>query len=160
MKIDREEYTAQQPEMEAKKLIFIDESSSNTGMTRHHGRALGGKRVVDYAPDVRFERITMLSSVRVNGEIVPCIFEGSLNGEIFIEYIVKFLAPTLKPGDIVVMDNLSSHKVKGVAEAINAVGAEVLYLPRYSPDLNPIEMMWSKIKAYLWKVKARTKELL
>ena len=95
-----------------------------------------------------------------NGEIVPCIFEGSLNGDIFKEYIVKFLVSTLKPGDIVVMDNLSSHKVKGVAEAINAVGAEVLYLPRYSPDLNPIEMMWSKIKAYLRKVKARTKELL
>ena len=88
------------------------------------------------------------------------IFEGSLNGEIFREYITKFLVPTLKPGDIVVMDNLSSHKVKGVAEAINAVGTEVLYLPLYSPDLNPIEMMWSKIKAYLRKVKARTKALL
>jgi len=146
--------------MKAKKLVFLDESSVNTGMTRHHSLALGGERVVDYTPDVRFERITMLSSISANGEIVPCIFEGSLNGEFFVEYITKFLAPTLKPGDIVVMDNLSSHKVKGVAEAINAVGAKVLYLPPYSPDLNPIEMMWSKIKAYLRKVKARTKELL
>jgi len=118
VKIEREDWTARQPEMETNNLVFIDESSNNTGMTRHYGRALGGCRVVDYAPDVRFERITMLSSVRVNCEIVPCIFEGSLNGDIFKEYIIKFLAPTLKPGDIVVMDNLSSHKVKGVAEAI------------------------------------------
>ena len=88
------------------------------------------------------------------------VFEGSLNGELFKAYISECLVPTLHEGDIVIMDNLSSHKVKGVVEAIIAAGANVVYLPPYSPDLNPIEMMWSKIKAYLRKVKARTNELL
>ena len=92
--------------------------------------------------------------------MVPLIFEGSLNGELFKEYIVQCLVPTLQKGDIVIMDNLTSHKVTGVVEPILAVGAKVVYLPPYSLDLNPIEMMWSKIKAYLRKIKARTKELL
>ena len=140
--------------------MFLDESGVNTGMTRLYGRGKGGDRVVDYTPDVRFERTTILSSVRANGDMVPFVFEGALNGDIFKEYVAKCLAPTLKAGDIVIMDNLSSHKVKGVVEPILAVGAKVLYLPPYSPDLNPIEMMWSKIKAYLRKVKARTKTLL
>jgi transposase len=146
--------------MDVDKLVFIDESSINTGMTRLDGRGQTGERVVDYTPDVRFERTTVLSSVRANGEIVPCTFEGSLNGDIFKEYIAQFLAPTLKKGDIVVMDNLSSHKVKGVIDPIISAGATVMYLPPYSPDFNPIEMMWSKIKAYLRKAKARTKVLL
>jgi transposase len=146
--------------MDVDKLVFIDESSINTGMTRLYGRGKKGERVVDYTPDVRFERTTILPSVRVNGELVPCTFEGSLNGDIFKEYIAQFLAPTLKEGDIVVMDNLSSHKVKGVIDPIIAVGATVMYLPPYSPDFNPIEMMWSKIKAYLRMAKARTKNML
>ena len=164
--------------MDVNPLVFIDESSINTGMTRHYGRGLGGERVVEHIPDVRFERTTILSSVRTSGELVSCVFEGSLNGEILVlctkyavfkKYVSEFLAPTLKEGDIVIMDNLSSHKVEGVTayfvhstsiEPIIAVGAKVVYLPPYSPDLNPIEMMWSKIKAYLRKEKARTKELL
>ena len=96
-------------------------------MTRHYGRGLGGERVVDYTPDVRSERTTILSSVRANGELVPCILEGSLNGEIFKKYISEFLTPTLKEGDIVIMDNISSHKVEGVVEPIIAVGAKVVY---------------------------------
>jgi transposase len=146
--------------MDVNHLVFIDESSVNTGMTRHYGRGLSGERVVDHTPDVRSERTTILSSVRISGELVPCVFDGSLNGEIFKKYISEFLVPTLKEGDIVIMDNLSSHKVKGVIEPIIAVGAKVVYLPPYSPDFNPIEMMWSKIKAYLRKAKARTKKLL
>jgi transposase len=146
--------------MDTNKLVFLDESSINTGMTRLYGRGLSSERVVDYTPDVRFERTTILSSVRANGEMVPCIFEGSLNGEIFIKYVSEFLAPTLKEGDVVVMDNLSSHKVSGAIEPIIAAGATVLYLPPYSPDINPIEMKWSKVKAYLRKAKARTKMLL
>ena len=86
--------------------------------------------------------------------------DGSLNGDIFKEYVDKCLAPTLKAGDIVIMDNLSSHKVEGAIDPIIGIGAKVLYLPPYSPDLNPIEMLWSKMKAYLRKVKARTKTLL
>jgi len=146
--------------MDIDKLIFLDESSINTGMTRLYGRSSSNARVIDYTPDVRFERTSILSSIRANGEMVPLVFEGSLNGELFKEYISECLVPTLHEGDIVIMDNLSSHKVKGVMEAIIAAGANVVYLPPYSPDLNPIEMMWSKIKAYLRKVKARTNELL
>jgi len=146
--------------MDAGKLVFLDESSIDTGMTRLYGRGRLGARVIDYTPDVRFERASILSSVRLNGEFVPLVFEGSLNGELFKEYVSKCLAPTLQKGDIVIMDNLTSHKVKGVAELIMAAGANVVYLPPYSPDLNPIEMMWSKVKAYLRKAKARTKQAL
>jgi transposase len=146
--------------MEINKLVFLDESGTNTGMTRLYGRGPSAERVVDYTPDVRFERTSILSSVRLNGELVPFVFEGALNGELFKAYITQCLAPTLKKGDIVIMDNLTSHKVAGVVDPIIAAGAKVVYLPPYSPDFNPIEKMWSKIKAYLRKVKARTKESL
>lgn len=129
-------------------------------MTRLYGRAPKNERVVDSVPDVRFHRTTILSSVRLDGTIVPCVFEDALNGVLFKKYICEFLVPTLHHRDIVVMDNLSSHKVAGVVEAIGAVGASVMFLPPYSPDLNPIELMWSKIKAVLRKLKIRYKELL
>ena len=86
--------------------------------------------------------------------MITYVFEGALNGDLFLEYVRKFLAPTLRPDDLVVMDNLSSHKVSGIAQAIEAVGAKVLFLPPYSPDLNPIELMWSKMKAILRKLRA------
>jgi hypothetical protein len=101
-----------QKDIDSSKLIFLDESGVNTGMTRLYGRALNGNRVNDYVPDVRFERISILSSVRL-GTMVPLTFGGTLNGDLFKAYIKDCLAPTLKKGDIVVMDNLSSHKVKG-----------------------------------------------
>jgi len=160
VKIKRETWKSEQPEMPVCRLVFLDETGINTGMTRLYGRASSHERVVDYTPDIRFERTTVLSSVRVSGEMVPLIFEGSLDGDMFREYIAQCLAPTLEPGDMVIMDNLSSHKVEGVIEPIIAAGATVRYLPPYSPDLNPIELMWSKIKAYLKKMKARTKETL
>ena len=138
----REAWRSEQPEMPLGKLVFIDETGINTGMTRFYGRGLSNERVVDYTPDVRFERTTVLSSVRANGEMVPLIFEGSLTGDLFKKYIAQCLAPELKTGDIVIMDNLSSHKVAGVMESIIAAGATLLYLPPYSPDLNPIEWMW------------------
>jgi len=146
--------------MDASKLIFIDETSINTGMTRLYGRAFGSDRVVEYVPDVRFYRTSVVSSVRLDGTITPLAFEGSLNGDIFLCYIEQFLAPTLQEGDIVIMDNLSSHKVKGIEDAIEAKGAHVIFLPAYSPDLNPIEQMWAKVKAYLRKAKARTLDAL
>ena len=146
--------------MEIDKLVFLDESGTNTGMTRLYGRSPSDERVVDYTPDVRFERTSILSSIRINGDMVPLVYDGALNGELFKAYVSQCLVPTLRKGDIVVMDNLTSHKVAGVVDPIVAVGAKVVYLPPYSPDFNPIEMMWSKIKAYLRKVKARTKELL
>lgn len=155
MKIKRDEWLKNQKTIDATKLIFLDESGVNTGMTRLYGRALNGERVVDYVPDVRFHRTSILSSIRLDGTMVPLTFKGALNGELFKKYIQDCLAPTLKKGDIVIMDNLSSHKVSGIKEAIENVGATILYLPPYSPDFNPIEQMWSKIKAYLRKFKAR-----
>ena len=129
-------------------------------MTRIYGRAKGKKRVYDYVPAKRIKRTTLLSSVRLDGTIVKKVFQGALNGKIFLDYIKNTLVPTLHKGDIVVMDNLSCHKVKGVKEAIESVKASVLYLPPYSPDFNPIEMMWSKIKSLLRKWKARTSDML
>jgi len=146
--------------MDVSKLVFLDECGTNTGMTRLYGRAFEGNRVVDYVPDVRYETTTLLSSMRLDGTTVPVCIDGALNGDIFKVYISDCLAPTLRKGDIVFMDQLSSHKVKGVVEAIEAVGAFVFYLPPYSPDLNPIEQMWSKIKSYIRKVKARTADAL
>lgn len=129
-------------------------------MTRLYGRAPKNQRVMDAVLDTRFHRTTILSSLRMDGTIVPCVFEHALNGEIFRQYIQQFLLPTLKPGDIVVMDNLSSHKISGIEETIKSAGAHIRYLPPYSPDLNPIELMWSKLKAILRKSKIRSKELL
>ncbi len=142
------------------KLIFLDESGINTGMTRLYGRAPAGKRLFDYVPDCRWETSTILSSLRFDGTTEALVFQGALNGEMFVKYVKECLAPMLKSGDIVVMDNLSSHKVEGVEEAIKAKGAKVEYLPPYSPDLNPVENMWSKVKNCLRKVNKRCRETL
>lgn len=156
----RDEWKAKQGELDVARLVFLDESGVNTGMTRLYGRAAKHRRVVEAVPDARFHRKTILSSVRLDGKTVPFVFEGALNGELFRAYVTRCLAPSLKSGDLVVMDNLPTHKVSGVVEAIEAVGASVWFLPPYSPDLNPIELMWSKIKATLRKLKVRAKELL
>ena len=113
-------------------------------MTRLYGRGKKGERIKDYVPDVRFQRQYIVSSIRLDGEMVPFVFSGTLNGDVFKEYIAHCLAPTLSNGDIVIMDNLPSHKVAGVIEAISASGASAMYLPPYSPDFNPIELKWSK----------------
>lgn len=156
----RKEWRTFQETVDSAKLVFLDETGVNTGMTRLYGRARKDQRVEDAIPDVRFHQTTILSSVRMDGTIVPCVFDGSLNGELFRAYIQEFLVPTLEPGDIVIMDNLSSHKVDGVAKAIESAGAQVCYLPPYSPDLNPIELMWSKVKSLLRKLKIRSPDLL
>lgn len=129
-------------------------------MTRLYGRALNGERVCEHVPDVRFERTSIISVMGLNGLTAPMMFKGTLNGEFFGGYVETFLAPTLSPGDIVIMDNLSSHKVNGVLDPIYERGAFVMFLPEYSPDLNPIEMMWSKLKAILRKIKPRTNDEL
>lgn len=144
----------------ATSLVFLDESGVNTDETRHYGRAVGGERVHDATPLNTPKSTTILSSVRMNGETVHTTFSGAVNGEKFQEYLRDHLYATLKPGDIVIMDNLRAHKVQGVQEIIESVGACIVYLPPYSPDLNPIEQMWSKIKAFLRAVKARSVEAL
>ena len=140
----------------ADRLVFLDESGVNIDMIRRYGRALKKQRVHDYAPKGTPKKTTLVSSVRLDGTLAYRYFQGSLTGENFLEYVKEVLVPTLRKGDIVVMDNLSCHKVAGVKEAIEAAGASVRYLPPYSPDLNPIEMMWSKLKSLLRKWRKTT----
>lgn len=125
-------------------------------MSRRYARSLAGSRACDAIPLNRGKSTTIISSVRLDGTTVPVVIDGAMNGDSFKLFVKQELAPQLHPGDIVVMDNLSCHKVAGIKDSIEAAGASVLYLPPYSPDLNPIEEMWSKIKAYLRKVKARS----
>ncbi len=127
-------------------------------MTRTRGRAPRGERVIDYVPHGHWKTTTFLAALRVNGLTAPLVIDGAINGDIFLAYARQQLAPTLKPNDIVVMDNLSSHKIDGVREAIESAGAQLLYLPPYSPDLNPIEQVFAKLKALLRKYRERTIE--
>jgi len=124
-------------------------------MTRLYGWGEKSERVNDYVPDVRFERSSIIAALGTDGINAPMTYNGTLNTEIFKPYIEHFLAPTLKPGDVVIMDNCSVHKVEGSLQPIYARGAEVMFLPPYSPDLNPIEMAWSKVKSILRKLKPR-----
>ena len=142
------------------RLVFIDESGAKTNMTRRHGRTFDGERLVDATPHGHWSTTTMISAVRLTGQMAAMVIEGATDAAVFQVYVEQVLRPSLRPGDIVILDNLSSHKTAGVLGALEASGAEVWFLPPYSPDLNPIEKMWSKIKAYLRKVEARTKEAL
>ncbi len=129
-------------------------------MTRLYGRAKRGERVFDRVPQNYGENITMLACLSAEGLSAPMTVEGAVDGAVFKAYVEQVLAPTLLKGDVVIMDNLGAHKVTGVQEAIEARGAKVIYLPPYSPDLNPIEKCWSKIKTYLRAAKARTRVAL
>jgi len=142
------------------KLVFLDESSVNCGMTRIYGRAKSGKRVNEYVPDIRFERTSVISSIKINAEQAPFMFSGTLTGEVFEIYVREVLVPFLKEGDIIILDNLSAHKVKGALDPINKKGASVIFLPPYSPDFNPIELAWSKMKSIIRKLKPRSKDEL
>jgi transposase len=142
------------------RLIFLDESGAKTNMTRLYGRAFDGRRVVDAVPQGHWNTTTMISTLRLDGRTADLVIEGATDGDVFQAYTERILVPTLRPGDIVVMDNLAPHKSPAVIRVIEAAGADVWFLPPYSPDLNPIEKMWSKIKAYLRKVKARNLKTL
>ena len=138
------------------RLVFLDESGVNLAETRLYGRAPSGERVYDYVPDARFERKSILVALRLNGQMSSLLFGGTLNGKLFVQYIKEFLSQILNEGDIVILDNCSAHKVAGVKEAVESFGAKILYLPAYSPDLNPVELLWSKVKTILRREKART----
>jgi transposase len=129
---------------------------SQLNLTRDYGRALPGERVVEGVPSAYGSNYTLLGVLGLNGLEAPWVVEGALNGELFKLYVGEVLAPTLRAGDILLMDNLPTHKVKGIAELVEASGARLEYLPPYSPDYNPIERCWSKIKTYLRKAKARS----
>lgn len=156
MKEKREAWREKQDKIDTKKAFFLDETSVNLGMTRLYGRAPRNERVVEYVPDVRFERTSLIGALGLNGFIAPMMFKGTLNGDFFAGYVEQFLAPLLSPGDTVFMDNLSAHKVSGVLDPIYERGANVVFLPEYSPDLNPVELMFSKLKSVLRKLKPRT----
>jgi transposase len=129
-------------------------------MTRTHGRCPRGERLRESVPHGHRKTTTFVAGLRMDGMVAPLTLDGPVNGEIFVAYVEQFLAPVLKPGDVVIMDNLSSHKAAGVREAIEAVGASLLYLPPYSPDFNPIEMAFAKMKALLRKAAKRTIDAL
>jgi transposase len=156
----RVQWHESQPAIDPNRIVFIDETWAKTNMTRRYGRSLMGTRVIERAPCGRWQTTTFLGALRATGFVAPLTVEGAINGDIFRGWVEQHLAPTLSPGDIVVMDNLSSHKVVGIRKAIQAVGAELRYLPPYSPDLNPIELAFSKLKKMLRDGAERTTEKL
>jgi transposase len=156
----REAWPALLGGVEPGRLGFIDESGARTNMTRLVGRAPRGERVVGRVPHGHWVTTTMISAVRIDGPCACATLDGPVDADTFLAYVTLVLAPALRPGDVVVLDNLAAHKASGVVDAVNAAGATVLYLPPYSPDLNPIENMWSKVKAHLRSAAARTLDAL
>ena len=157
---DRRRWRVWQRYMDAERFVFLDETGATTAMTRLRGWGPRGERLVDAAPYGPWKTTTFVAGLRLDGVIAPCVLDGAMTGEVFRAYVEQMLAPSLRPGDVVVMDNLPAHKVAGVHQAIRAVGASLLYLPSYSPDLNPIEQLFAKLKALLRKAAARTKDAL
>lgn len=150
----RAEWRVWQCGIDPARLIFIDETWVKTNMTRLRGRAAEGERLVCHVPHGHWKTTTFLAALRVSGLTAPLVVDGAINGELFRGWGEQHLVPTLQSGDMVIMDNLNSHKVAGVREAIERVGAEVVYLPPYSPDLNPIETVFSKFK---WLVRSKSR---
>jgi len=143
------------PGLDVRKLVFIDESGFRTNLVRLYGRSRQGQRLVAHAPWGHWKTTTFVAALRHDRLTAPMVVDGPMNGRVFREYVRQVLSPTLEPGDIVVMDNLSSHKAAGVREAIEAAGAMLVYLPPYSPDLNPIELAFAKLKSLLRTAAAR-----
>jgi transposase len=152
----RAEWREQQPSLRPERLIFLDETSIKTNMVRPYGRAPRGERLVASVPHGHRKTSTFIGCLHEGGMIAPYVLDGAVNAELFVAYVEQHLATALRPGDIVIMDNLPVHKAAGVRAAIEAVGARLLYLPPYSPDLNPIEMVFAKLKSQLRAAAVRT----
>jgi transposase len=151
---------AEQPSLNPAKLVFIDETATKTNMMRTWGRSERGTRLIDRTPHGHWKTSSFIAGLRVDGLVAPCVFDGAINGELFRSYVEQALVPTLTKDDIVMMDNVGCHKVAGVREAIEAAGATLRFLPAYSPDLNPIEMAFAKIKSQLRARALRTIDAL
>lgn len=149
-----------QPDLDPEKLVFIDETGLNTKMARLRGRSLKGERCRAAVPHGHWKTTTFTGALRMSGMTAPMVLDGAMNGTAFLAYVEQVLAPTLSPGDIVIMDNLPAHKAAGIRQAIQAAGAELRYLPPYSPDFNPIENAFSKLKALLRARAERTIDAL
>ena len=146
--------------MDHTRLVFLDETGAKTNMTRLYARAKKGERALAYAPHGHWSTTTLVAALTVRGAVAPMVLDGPMDRVSFEAYVEQVLIPALAPGAIVVMDNLSAHKSPSVSEMLEAAGAQLWYLPPYSPDLNPIELMWSKVKAALRRAEARTQEAL
>jgi len=138
------------------RVLFLDETGAVTNLLRSHGRSLAGTRCVDYAPNGHWKVMTAVAAIRLGGMASAATMACPMDGELFQTYLRESLVPTLRPGDVVVMDNLASHRHPRVRELVESAGATLLYLPPYSPDYNPIEMIWSKVKRLLRSAAART----
>jgi transposase len=152
----RRAWAGRVPGLDPTKLVFIDETGANTKMTRRYGRAPRGERVVGRVPHGHWKTTTFVAGLRTDGLTAPMVIDGAMNGDVFVAYAEQVLAPTLRPGDVVVLDNLSSHRRVAAVRAIERAGCSVVYLPPYSPDLNPIELAFAKIKARLRSAELRT----
>jgi transposase len=140
-------WRSHQKRVDPSRLVFIDETWTKTNMTRLYGWAPRGRRLIAKVPHGHWKTATFLAALRNDRIDAPCVFDGPINGERFLAYVEQFLVPTLKPNDMVVLDNLGSHKGKAVRNAIRAAGARLLFLPKYSPGLNPIEQIFAKLAA-------------
>jgi transposase len=156
----RRAWSEAQPAIDLEKLVFIDETWAATNMTRSYGRAPKGCRCIASAPLGGWQTTTFIAALRHHRLTAPMVVDAPMDGELFLAWVEQFLCPTLQTGDIAILDNLSSHKVEGVRQAIAAAGATVLYLPPYSPDLNPIEKLFAKLKTLLRKAAKRSTEEL
>jgi transposase len=146
--------------MDPARFVFLDETGTATNMARRYGRCPSDQRLVAAVPHGHWRTTTFVAGLRQTGIVAPLVLDGPMTGTAFRAYVEQFLAPALAPDDVVVLDNLAAHKVDGVRQAIAAAGASILYLPPYSPDLNPIERLFAKLKALLRKAAARTKDQL
>lgn len=146
------------PGLDPERLVFLDETGAKTNMARTHGYAPKGQRLGGHAPYRRWQTTTFLGAMRADGFLAPLVADGAMTGELFLAYVGQVLVPELRPGDVVVLDNLSCHRQSAVRALVEAAGCSVLYLPAYSPDLNPIELAFSKLKRLLRKAAERTVE--
>ena len=154
---ERRRWRVWQRFMDPARFVFLDETGTSTNMVRRYGRCPRGERLVDATPWGHWKITTFVAGLRASGLIAPMVLDGPMTGEVFRAYVEQVLIPELSPGDVVVLDNLAAHKVAGIREMIQAAGASLLYLPPYSPDLNPIEQVFAKLKALLRKAAARTR---
>lgn len=156
MRRKRTRFKKEVADLEVDRFKFLDESSVNLSMTRRYGRAAPNQRVVDSAPLPSGPQTTTLAVIGLTGITAPLVLSGAVNGSVFYGYLEQCVVPTLQPGDVLFMDNLSAHKVAGIEALLDACGAHLIYLPPYSSDFNPIELAWSKVKTILRRLKART----
>ena len=156
----RESWKQWQESCDISRLVFLDETGAKTNMIRKYGRAKGGARCFDDAPGGHWKSMTFIAGLRMNALTAPWCLDGAMDGEAFKTYLETQLVATLRPGDIVIADNLPAHKVAGVSEIVEQAGATITYLPPYSPDLNPIEQVFAKLKKLLRKAMARSYETL